>query len=378
MNMDNFPLLSVIVPCYNVEKYLDKCISSLVGQTYSNLEILLVDDGSADETGALCDIWQTRDKRIRVVHKQNEGSSYARKTGVENATAEYVTFVDSDDWISPNMYADMMSVLLSTNSDIAECDLCFVNEEGHIRHRIKEHDASIKIIEHIEGVCGILKNHWRMSFNTKIFKKKLFDNVEFLKIGYGDDVIVYRLYHHASQIVYLDSEYYFYNQRSGSLCTNKNVQDELKKISEWSDAFYECYDFVENHKEYHSVLKTVKLHTMCAGMRLLHCILTYPKQFAREAFSIKAKQLLSIPLVKGDLIPRNAKNEMYLLKISPVLFKIYRQLYHHVIQFANQLKITNRRSCKFINDSSFFWRANKSIKEKFTKLLFKVIRKNIL
>ena len=102
------PLLSVIVPCYNVEKYLDKCIASIGAQTYANLEIILIDDGSADRTGELCDVWQARDPRIKVIHKQNEGSSYARKTGVENATAEYFAFVDSDDWIDPYMYSDMI------------------------------------------------------------------------------------------------------------------------------------------------------------------------------------------------------------------------------------------------------------------------------
>ena len=89
----NQPLLTIIVPCYNVEKYIDKCVSSIATQTYSNLEILLINDGSTDQTGAICDKWQTKDERIRVIHKQNEGVSYARKTGVENATAEYVTFV---------------------------------------------------------------------------------------------------------------------------------------------------------------------------------------------------------------------------------------------------------------------------------------------
>ena len=351
------PLLTVVVPCYNVVKYIDKCIASIVGQTYSNLEILLINDGSTDETGARCDAWQARDRRIWVVHKQNEGSSYARKTGVENATAEYVTFVDSDDWIAPNMYADMMAALLSTDSDIAECDLCFVDEDGRIKHRINEHDASVKIIERIEGVCGILENHWRMSFYTKIFKKDLFDNVEFLKIGYGDDVIVYRLYHHASQIVYLDSEYYFYFQRSDSICNNKNILAELKKLSDWSDAFYECFYFVEQHQEYHSVLSMIKRFTICVNLRLLHSIIAYPQHFKGEYYNLKAKQLRSIPLAKAGLMPRNAKIELYLLKISPVLYKIFRLFYHRVIQFANRLQITNRRTCIFINEPGFYWRS---------------------
>jgi len=100
--MNQQSLLSDVVPCYNVEKYLDKCISSIVSQTYTNLEILLIDDSSPDNSGMMCDAWQDRDKLTRVIHKQNEGSSFARKTEVDNTTAEYVTFVDSDDWIDEN------------------------------------------------------------------------------------------------------------------------------------------------------------------------------------------------------------------------------------------------------------------------------------
>ena len=108
------PFLSVIVPCYNVETYINRCVSSIVSQTYINLKILLINDGSTDGTGTICDVWQEKDQRIRVIHKQNEGSSYARKTGIEQTTTEYVTFVDADDWIDKNMYASMMSALLTS------------------------------------------------------------------------------------------------------------------------------------------------------------------------------------------------------------------------------------------------------------------------
>ena len=351
----NQPLLSVIVPCYNVEKYIDKCVLSIVGQTYSNLEILLVNDGSTDETGDICDKWQTKDNRIRVIHKQNEGSSYARKTGVENATAEYVGFVDADDWIAPDMYTDMMNALLSTNTDIAECDLCFVYEDGRIVHRIQEHDASMKIMGRIENVCGILENQWRMSFYTKIFKRHLFDDLVFPKIGYGDDVIVYRLYHHASQSVFLNSEYYFYLQRNDSLCRDKNIPAELKKITDWNDALYESYDFVKRHPEYHNALIISTYYALCVGLRLLQCMVAYPQQFTSKYFSFKAEQLRSIPLPEGDWIPRKDKIELYLLKINPVLYKILRMFYNRVIQFTNWLKITDKPICLLINEHGFYW-----------------------
>ena len=370
-------LLSVIVPCYNVEKYLDKCILSIIGQTYSNMEILLIDDGSTDTTGKICDAWREKDRRIRVIHKQNEGLSYARKTGIENITAEYVTFVDADDWIDPKMYSDLMSALLSTNSDIAECDLCFAFEDGRIVHRIDNHDASIKTMGRIEGVAHIFEDNLAFTcFWNKIFKTKLFNGIDFHKdLAYGEDLMVYKLYHHALQSVYVNSEYYFYLQRSNSICNDKSIPAELKKLREWSDVLYESYDFVEKHQEYHSVLKIIRNYAMCVGLRLLHSMLTYPEQFTGEYYNFKIKQLRSIPLVKGDVIPHNAKRELSLLKISPALYEIFRRLYNRFIRFANRLELTDRRTCKFINERNFYWSNNQGKKHGYAKMLLKIIKK---
>lgn len=115
----NKPLLSVIIPCYKVEKYLDRCMKSVVNQTYGNLEIILVDDGSPDNTGKMCDNWAARDSRIKVVHKKNGGLGFARNSGIEVATGEWIAFVDSDDYILSEMYERLMAVALDTRCDIA-------------------------------------------------------------------------------------------------------------------------------------------------------------------------------------------------------------------------------------------------------------------
>lgn len=106
------PLISVIVPVYKVEQYLIECVTSILNQTYQNLEILLIDDGSPDNCPQMCDKFATMDSRIRVIHKTNGGLADARNTGLENATGEYVAFVDSDDWIDLNTYTEMMHLLL--------------------------------------------------------------------------------------------------------------------------------------------------------------------------------------------------------------------------------------------------------------------------
>lgn len=123
-------LLTVIVPVYNVSKYLEKCVASIISQTYSNLEIILVDDGSTDGSGELCDELSKKDKRILVIHKRNGGLSSARNAGLEIAKGDFIGFVDSDDWIEPTMYEEMHALMVNENCDLVECAVNLVNDYG--------------------------------------------------------------------------------------------------------------------------------------------------------------------------------------------------------------------------------------------------------
>ena len=114
-------VISVIVPVYKVEKFLDRCINSIIQQTFTNLEIILVDDGSPDRSGEICDEWKMKDKRIRVIHKENGGLSDARNKGLDVATGDYVAFIDSDDWIDPDMFQLLYDATQKYQADIAEC-----------------------------------------------------------------------------------------------------------------------------------------------------------------------------------------------------------------------------------------------------------------
>ena len=119
------PLISVVVPIYKVEEYLQRCVDSIINQTYKNLEIILVDDGSPDSCPKMCDNFAKQDKRIKVIHKINAGVSEARNTGLEYATGDYVGFIDSDDYIHPTMYEKLLNGIKKENSDICMCR--FVN-----------------------------------------------------------------------------------------------------------------------------------------------------------------------------------------------------------------------------------------------------------
>lgn len=300
------PLLSVIVPCYNAEQYIDRCISSIVGQTYTNLEILLIDDGSVDTTGLLCDNRQKQDQRIRVIHKPNEGLAYARKTGVDNAEAEYIAFVDADDWIDKNMYTDMMSILLSTGSDIAQCGYCEVSEDGYIKHDVKKNEnVPSKIVERKEGVLLILEDiKWRSYMWNKIFKKHLFDHVAVPKGRiYEDIAMTHLLFHNASQSVYLPHEYYFYYQSSDSLCRANNHALQMKNFyCDYTSGCFERYFFVMQHPEYHGIFLRMKHKLITLILEGLRRMVAYPNNFPAGCFEKYAQQLRSIPYTWKDFI----------------------------------------------------------------------------
>ena len=140
-------LISIIVPVYNIENYLDKCIESIVHQTYKNLEILLIDDGSTDHSGKKCDEWAKKDKRIRVIHKKNGGVSSARNIGLEKAKGEYIGFVDGDDFVNKKMYEEMHRQMKKNNADFVICDYneCY-NQNDNFKDRGKENNL-IEILD---------------------------------------------------------------------------------------------------------------------------------------------------------------------------------------------------------------------------------------
>lgn len=142
------PLISLLVPIYNVASYVDRCVGSLVNQTYSNLEILLVDDGSTDGSGALCDEWVKKDSRIHVVHKENGGLSDARNAGIKRAAGAYLAFIDGDDYIAPEYCEKLYQALAAHDADISLCNICYEWADGRRKDYEPPHGTR-------EGVCTV-------------------------------------------------------------------------------------------------------------------------------------------------------------------------------------------------------------------------------
>lgn len=173
------PLISIIVPVYNIKEYLPRCVESLGAQTYSNIEILLVDDGSTDGTGALCEELAAKDGRIRVFHKENGGSSTARNLGLSKAQGEYIGFVDSDDYVEPDMYECLYSALQAHDAQIAQVGRNEIDEQGNLLEDICIPPAEAQFLNSRDFLQELLMHRGDCSFCTKLFARSILQGREF-------------------------------------------------------------------------------------------------------------------------------------------------------------------------------------------------------
>lgn len=213
------PLISVIVPIYNVEKYLDKCIMSIVSQTYKNLEIILVDDGSLDNCPSICDKWKNLDNRIIVVHKENGGLSDARNKGLDMATGEYISFIDSDDFISKYFIEVLYKNLINTRSDLIQCSHLKVNSDYLNKEKLISTDLHIMVFNTKNALESLIeeKNLNQIVWN-KLYKKELLQEMrfEYDKLN-EDDFFSYQIFAKCDKIAYIDLPLYYYFMRNESI-----------------------------------------------------------------------------------------------------------------------------------------------------------------
>lgn len=224
------PLISVIIPVYNVEKYLNKCITSVVEQTYKNLEIIIVDDGSTDQSPEICDEWKKRDSRIQVVHSSNGGAGKARNTALDMATGDYVTFVDSDDYIAPQMY----QVLLEQFYDgigIVECNYSMVYDDSE---KFKEERKIYKIHTYsaMQAMHENINDHiFRQLIWNKMYRKDVIKGIYFPTGNKIDDEFwTYQAIGNASKLIYIDQKLYAYRQQEQSVMHLLDAKKRLEAL----------------------------------------------------------------------------------------------------------------------------------------------------
>lgn len=212
-------LISVIIPIYKVEPYLNKCVESIVNQTYQNLEIILVDDGSPDHCPQMCDEWAKKDRRIRVIHKENGGLSDARNAGIETATGEYIAFVDSDDFVEPVYIQELYCTLTENHADLAICSFLFERPDGTLK-------KDCPIIP--EGIWTgrnflVQSTNWGcvVAWN-KLYKKSLWDTIKF-PVGkqHEDEFVYHQILYACAKVVSFQKPLYHYIENQTGIMRQK-------------------------------------------------------------------------------------------------------------------------------------------------------------
>lgn len=235
-------LLSVIVPVYNVEAYLDQCITSIINQTYKNLEILLVNDGSTDSSGAICDAYALKDRRIKVYHISNGGSSIARNYGLRKSLGDYIGFVDSDDWIKPNMFAELLKFSLKNNLSVVETS----SIESHLvnKKEVDTNPINAIIEDRATALKRIISNTgfavWRRLYHRDVLKNRYFiEGLLHQDVYYTIDVL-----NEISHIGYFENQFYVYNVQNPTSVIRSDYS--IKKLNSINAAAY----VVENTAQY--------------------------------------------------------------------------------------------------------------------------------
>lgn len=297
-------LISVIVPIYKVEKYLKKCVESILEQTYSNLDIILVDDGSPDNCGDIIEEFRKKNERIRTIHQKNGGLSDARNSGIKIAKGKYIVCIDSDDWIEKNMIEVLYKDIINTNSDISVCE--FV-EEDDLQNILSAKKYNNEIIEFSSKEAlkslikqDILTNHaW-----NKLYKASLFEGIEYPKGQLMEDVsTTYKLFEKANKIVYQNTSLYHYIQRGTSILGNITE----KRINDQEFAFFDRNKYLmEKYSEFKEIIeldnmynvKTLYFLAILGGYKNLYNSTKYAEYYAK--YKKVYKENRKNPEFKGD------------------------------------------------------------------------------
>ena len=281
-------LVSIIIPVYNVEKYIEKCVNSVLKQNYENFEIILVDDGSTDDSGRICDAFQSKNpKKIFCYHKKNGGLSDARNYGLKHSNGKYVVFVDSDDWIEEKTISEAHKEIVLNKADIAIYGIKIDNDNGTIKSKTP---LKKEILTSDEGI--IYLNSFRkidVSACNKMFNRKIFNNIEFPKGKLCEDYyIMYKLFGNANKIVVIPQAFYHYYQRQNSIVRNTKIN----------------MDYIYAAKEEMDYLNKNKKNIAFAGKTgyAFAMITLYHIKYSRKVFVDKKETIAEIKKYQKDII----------------------------------------------------------------------------
>ena len=300
--------ISVIVPIYNVEKYLRRCLDSIINQTYKNLEIILVNDGSKDNSFEICKEYKNKDKRIVLIDQKNAGLSAARNSGIDIATGDYIGFVDSDDVLSTKMYEFLLKSIKESNSDISLCLFKSFNNniefDNNYNNIVLGKDGAIKEL--------LIDRKIASHACDKLYKKELFNGIRFPKgKKYEDIPVIYKLFLKANNISFVDTELYGYFIREDSITGKYNIETNKDFI----EAVNKRYDELIKIDDYS---KYVKLNRVNSVLRYYLDIVKFKKiDIFKDKFykDIYKELLFAKKIYTKDVRELNTKKKNILIKL---------------------------------------------------------------
>lgn len=219
------PLITVIITAYNVEQYIARAIESIQNQTYKNIEILIINDGSTDSTKEVCERYSSTDKRIRIINKENGGLAAARKSGVENATGDYIGFIDADDTVAIDMYELLLSNAIINDADISHCGYTMVMSDSTQKHYYNT--GKKKVQNHNQGLIDLLEGKFiEPTTCTKLYKRDLFNHIKYYTdVTINEDLMLnYSLFSVSQKSIYQDVCKYYYFKYDGSMSRTISVK----------------------------------------------------------------------------------------------------------------------------------------------------------
>lgn len=311
------PKISIVVPVYNVAKYLKRCIDSILAQTFSDFEVILVNDGSTDESSEICDLYASKDNRVRVIHKPNGGLSSARNIGIENATGTYIGFVDSDDYIAEDMYEVLYRNIQREQADMSLCSLFDVygdkvqKIERNPRYMVLDAEEAIRIVleAKITSVTAV----------NKLYRRELFDNVKYPEGRVAEDAfVIVQLLKQCRKVVLTTEQKYYYIHREGSITTRKFSKRDCDVI----DAYLLNLQIIE--EEYPSIIDVARMRVCWANFYVLDKLMMADTK-EHEDIKIKVIRFLksqTIFIIRNPYFNTSRKLALMSLCISSYLYKL--------------------------------------------------------
>ena len=305
------PLVSIIIPVYGVEKYISQCIESVVEQTYRNLEILIIDDESLDESGMIADKYAKTDTRIRVFHIQNRGAAGARNVGLENCSGDYIMFVDSDDWLEPNAVETMLNKIMLSECDIVQCQFYKEYLNKTILDSFITEEAVISDTECAQQMMAA----WEyMLLWNKIIKKNVIEGM-FMEEGHciDDEFFTYKLIINSSRIVLIKESLYHYRMRKTSATGNADKEQQI--LNDQIDyALQRTEDLIKHYPGLKSIFLENKASILFQTVQKGVC---YPDIFDRAKCALKD---CFWQIVTNNRIDKNIKKSMIMYMIRSKSF----------------------------------------------------------